>query len=573
MSAEPTANPIIEAQTAIPGQAAPGSGREFQQFYPPLQVALGSVSLECSEGRVGPSGIIARLRVRGEGVDLFRDLRMEAAGTRLPFVREVLDLTPHSPGDIEEALSILTDAVRDALREVSGAGADDEHNRSDLGNARRLVARHGEDIRYCFERGSWLIWNGWAWSWDENGEIDRLAKDTVEAIPEEVAAATNGDGSALLAWATTSESAPRLRAMRELARTEPGIPIPLSRLDADPMLLGVENGVVDLRSGVLLPPRREDYISKTATVRYDPEAVCPRWDRFMEEITGGDADLIRYLHQIYGMSLTGDTREQQMFILHGPGKNGKSTLIETVKGILGPYAVTASASTFQASNTDRVRSDIAALAGARHVAASEGYGDRPLDGEVIKRLTGGDTVTARRLFQAEFEFTPQFQVFLATNHLPDINRRDAALGRRIRIVPLTVECPEERRDKRLKQALLRERSGVLARLVGGCLDWQKNGLVEPEVVRMATANYHGAESIVACFVEGECERSPTASVFSRDLHKAYVERCERADLVPLSKQQFSAEVKRLGFERKLQGKDRLAAFVGLRLLQNPGGEE
>jgi hypothetical protein len=184
MSAEPTANPIIEAQTAIPGQAAPGSGREFQQFYPPLQVALGSVSLECSEGRVGPSGIIARLRVRGEGVDLFRDLRMEAAGTRLPFVREVLDLTPHSPGDIEEALSILTDAVRDALREVSGAGADDEHNRSDLGNAQeaRGAPRRGHPLLLRARLVADLERLG-TWSWDDSGEIDRLAKDTVEAIP------------------------------------------------------------------------------------------------------------------------------------------------------------------------------------------------------------------------------------------------------------------------------------------------------------------------------------------------------------------------------------------------------
>jgi putative DNA primase/helicase len=475
------------------------------------------------------------------------------------------EATFYSPGDIEEALSALSGLTRNALREASGGSTEQKHNRSDLGNARRLVARHGAGIRYCYERGSWLTWNGCTWSWDDSGEIDRLAKDTVGAIREEVSAATNGNGSALLAWATASEAAPRLRALIELARTEPSIPISLNRLDEDPMLLGVENGVVDLRSGELLPPRREDYISKTATVRYEPEANCPRWDRFMGEITGGDAEMIRYLHQIFGMTLTGDTREQQMFVLHGPGKNGKSTLIETLKGILGPYAVTASASTFQASNTDRVRSDIAALAGARLVAASEGYGDRPLDGEVVKRLTGGDTVTARRLYQAEFEFTPQFKVLFATNHLPEINRRDAALGRRIRIIPLTVECPEERRDKQLKSALIRERAGILARLVRGSLDWQEHGLVEPEAVKMATANYHGAENIVACFIDGECERTPTASVLSRDLYQAYVTRCEQADLVPVTQQQFSTEVKRLGFERKLQGKDRLAAYVGLKL--------
>src|SRR5690606_27300129 len=242
------------------------------------------------------------------------------------------------------------------------------HPDTDWGNAERLVERHGADIKYCAKLKGWHVWDGFRWVLDESGEILRRAADTVRAYHEEAAAALAekkkqirlvedlaGEAAALkkeldelkaqARFAKQSENKARLSAMVELAASQAGVAIAdPDKFDANPWLLNVENGTIDLREHRLLPHRREDLLTKIAPVAYDPNAECPRWEKFIHEIMGGDEELVRYLQKAVGYSLTGSTREQIWFLLYGSGANGKSVFLNTIQELLGDYAQQASSS-------------------------------------------------------------------------------------------------------------------------------------------------------------------------------------------------------------------------------------
>ena len=212
-------------------------------------------------------------------------------------------------------------------------------NQTDLGNAKRLVHHHGSHIRYVHAWKTWLIWTGSRWKIDGSGEIFRLAKDTVSRIYAESTHIEDEKArKRLLDWAKTSESGPKLREMVGLATSEPGISVNVSDLDRDPMLLNVLNGTINLKTGALQPHDPEDVITKLAPVHYDPDATSPRWKSFLSEIMNGDDTLVEYLQRAVGYSLTGNVTERKMFILHGGGRNGKSTFLDTIHTLLGDYA-------------------------------------------------------------------------------------------------------------------------------------------------------------------------------------------------------------------------------------------
>ena len=214
-------------------------------------------------------------------------------------------------------------------------------NYTDLGNAHRLVGLFGADIRFCAQFKQWFVWNGLRWVKDEDGEIQRYAKRVIMAMHSQVAQEENDAvRERLAAWALASEAAHRIEAMVKLARTEPTIPVHPSQLDPDPMLLGVANGVIDLRTGQLQAPRREDYITKQAPVHVDPSAECPRWNAFLRRIFDGDKELIAYHQRLAGYCLTGLAREHYLFMPFGQGANGKTVLWETLGSLLGDYAAT-----------------------------------------------------------------------------------------------------------------------------------------------------------------------------------------------------------------------------------------
>lgn len=423
-----------------------------------------------------------------------------------------------------------------------------EFHATDLGNAGRLVARHREDIRF-HERGKWLVWSGTRWVFNNTGEIDRKAKDTIRGLYEEAAAEKDPDvRGKLLKWAKASEAEGHFRSMISMAKTEPGVPVLAMEMDADPWLLNCGNGTLNLKTGELGPHRREDLITKQVPVNYDADAKCPNWDNFLGRIMEGNEALIAFLQRAVGYSLTGDTKEQVFFILCGGGANGKSTFLETVKAFLGDYARTADPAAFLAKKVDTVGNDIARLAGARFVSAQEVEIDRRLAEALIKQITGGDTITARFLYEEAFEFNPQFKLFLAVNHKPEIRGRDKAIWRRIHLVPFNVIIPPEEQDRSLIEKLKAELPGILAWAERGCRDWVKQGLNAPKEVSAATKAYREEMDILRPFLEECCVVGPQFQATAAALYVAYRHHCKKGGEEPLTQTAFGRRLRERGFQ-------------------------
>src|SRR5918997_1907939 len=213
-----------------------------------------------------------------------------------------------------------------------------EERFTDLANSERFIAQHGDNVRYCYPWGRWIVYNGVRWERDETGQVHRLAKETVRSIYQEAAEAEDESRRRQLAkHASHSEAEARVKAMLELAKSE--VPVSPDELDADPWKLNCLNGTIDLhRTGELQKHRREDLITKMAPVEYDPEARSEVWERCLKTITAGDGALERFLQRSAGYSLTGDVSEEVLFFVHGPAAAGKSTYIEALKSALGDYA-------------------------------------------------------------------------------------------------------------------------------------------------------------------------------------------------------------------------------------------
>ena len=423
---------------------------------------------------------------------------------------------------------------------------------TDLGNAERMAADYKTVLRFCHEQNTWLLWDGSRWARDTTGEIILYGADTVRAIyVDAIRERDKAKRQELVKHAIKSEGEPRMRAMISLAKSQPGIPVQPAELDFDPSLLNVENGTINLKTGKLQPHRQEDLITKIAPVEYDPEAKCPLFDKFLDRMMGENEDLKRFLQKAVGYSLTGDTSEQCLFMLHGAGQNGKSTFIETIRALQGDYARQTEFATFLANDrgNDRVRNDLARLDGARFVSAVEAEPGQRLSEVVVKQITGSDKIAARFLYQEFFEFVPQFKLFLATNHKPDIRGTDLAIWRRVRLIPFAVTIPENERDNHLLDRLKAELPGILNWALDGCLDWQEDGLRVPREVEVATSEYREEMDPIASFIEEHCVLGPDNQNSAAILYKSYMGWCDEEGERPITKKAFGMRLSERGFEQ------------------------
>jgi len=420
---------------------------------------------------------------------------------------------------------------------------------TDLGNAERLVEHFGNVIRHVPEWG-WLVWDGKRWARDPGKHrILRLAEETVRRIYPEANEAPNQDERTKLAkWAVTSENHQRVKAMVELAA--PMVLAKSEEFDADPFLLNCANGVVDLRTGELLPHTPEMRITKLAPVAYNPGADCPKWKKFLNDIFLNNQELISFVQRALGYSLTADVREDVFFVCWGLGRNGKSTLLGTVQRVLGDYAreVAPDVLLKRSEKGDAHPTGVADLVGVRFATARETEEGRHLATALVKAMTGRDRLKARFMRQDYFEFEPTHKLWLATNHKPIINDTTVSIWSRILLIPFRVFFGPEQCDKTLPEKLWEEREGILAWLVQGCLAWQREGLKPPKVVLEAVKEYQSEMDVLQRWLEECCVCDPKAETLFKELYESYETWCKDSDESPISKRAFRGKLIEKGFE-------------------------
>ena len=381
---------------------------------------------------------------------------------------------------------------------------------SDEAIALRFAKRHKSSLRFVNKWGHWLHFDGRLWLHDDT----LFVFDLVRQICRE--AANECDKPNVRA---AIASAKTVAAVERLARSDRTLAATHEQWDADPWLLNTPDGVVDLRTGNLRANQPEDFMSKITAV--GPHGDCPRFIEFLTHVTGDDASFVAYLRRVLGYVLTGSTREQALFFLHGKGSNGKSVLLLTIAKILASYHKSAAMETFIASANDRHPTDLAGLHAARLVTATETEDNRRWAESRIKSLTGGDTISARFMRQDYFEFTPAFKLMFAGNHKPSLRSVGEAIRRRFHLLPFTVQIPEEERDLELRAKLQSEWPGILQWMIEGALDWQTDGLRPPTAVIDATAAYLAAEDSVAAWIDEKCERNPSVWTSLSDLFASW----------------------------------------------------
>jgi putative DNA primase/helicase len=419
-------------------------------------------------------------------------------------------------------------------------------NLTDLGNAERLVARHGDDLRYCHPWGKWLAWDGRRWAVDATGEVERRAVETVASIYTEAANADDKDErKAIARHAERSEARRAIDAMIALARSRPGVPIMPDDLDADPWALNTASGTVDLRTGDLQAHDRSDLITKITLVEYELDIQAPIFEQFLERILPQEA-VRSFLQRAVGYAATGVAREEMLPILHGPGANGKSTLTGVLLEVLGDYAIQAAPDLLMLKKGAHP-TELADLFGARFVVCMENEEGRRLAESLVKHITGGDRIKARRMREDFWEFDPTHTVFLGTNHRPEVRGTDHAIWRRLKLIPFNVTIPEAEQDKTLPETLRSELRGILAWVVRGCIEYQCYGLGEPDQVRDATRGYRSDMDALAAFFEDRCVIHPRAEVPATQLYKAYQEWCAESGESDESQRRFGGRLQERGF--------------------------
>ncbi len=409
---------------------------------------------------------------------------------------------------------------------------------TDTGNAEALAEIYGSQLRYDHRRLRWLVWTGTRWEPENAGELKRLAIESIrrrQMIALEMKDTEKRKEA--VKWTLASENAQKLTNAAEIAKHLRPIADNGEHWDADGWLLGCTNGVLDLRTGTLRPGTPYDRITMTTGLDYDPAAACPRWDLFLNEIFNADQDLIEFIQRAVGYSLTGDTREQCLFLCWGGGANGKSTFLAVLRHVLTDYARNTPFSTFEQNRRDQNTNDIASLYGARLVTASETSEASRLNEARVKAITGGDPVTARFLFTEFFTYTPAYKIWLAMNHLPSITGTDEGIWRRIRLIPFTVSF-KGKEEKDLTTKLESEKLGILAWAVRGALEWQRIGLSAPAAVVKATEEYRDDSDLVAQFLEECTIRNERASVKAGELYKEFTKWCDQYSYQPLNQNTF-----------------------------------
>ena len=429
---------------------------------------------------------------------------------------------------------------------------------SDDALALNYAALHVDSLRYVAAWGAWMRYADGCWQ----QESTRFAYDQARRVCRWAAASTND-----IRLAVNLTSAKTVAAVERMAQADRRLATTVEQWDVDRMLLNTPKGVVHLMTGFLRPHDPADCLTKITAVAPDRTMAAPSWAAFLRRVTGADAALIGYLKRLSGYMLTGRTDEQMLAFAYGTGANGKSVFINTIAGILGDYARSAPIETFTESSGERHPTELAMLRGARLVTAVETEQGRRWAESRIKALTGGDKVAARFMRQDFFEYVPQFKLLIAGNHKPSLRSVDEAIRRRLHLIPFAITIPPAERDPSLADKLRTEWPAILAWMIEGCIEWQKQGLMVPPAVQAATAQYMESEDAFGLWLDECVQRRPDAHELTADLYASWKTWAELAGESAGSKKRFSQTMSDRGIEAKRQPGTGRNGFEGVRLIR------
>lgn len=437
----------------------------------------------------------------------------------------------------------------------------------DLGNAKRVVDHFGRVLRWVNERESWALYRGGRWEYVKpnvvQGMVQRMLDELVmptegahySAVPEDPDKPEETERAGFEKWLKSQRMSARIAAAQKEAQGRAELYASVNDFDAHPLLLNTANCIVDLSTGAARPHDPALMLMKQSPVAYDPEAACPGWDRFLARVQP-DEQMRGYLQRISGYSVTGDTREQSLFIHEGGGANGKSIWTSTVSAVLGDYGQAVSPAVLLASEQDQHPTGVAGMLGLRWLPASETAPGKRLDEQKVKSLTGGEPISARFMSKDFFEFTPVGKIHLVTNHLPRLS--DApSIWRRIHLIRWRVTIPLEQQDRTLQHRLMAELPGVLAWLVRGAAEWHARGLQVPAQALADVAAYRSDSDVFGDFLRTHTMPAPGAATPTGPLYQAYQSWAFAQGIrKPMSQPSFVETMAERGYERYRTGTSR-----------------
>ena len=461
---------------------------------------------------------------------------------------------------------------------------DARYTAADMGNSYLFADFYRETLRYAAQRGRWYHYDGSAWR-EDTGDLRAAAllKRLVQLL-EKLSAEVEGKDHKKAIWQRLNRLY-TLRVRQDILRDARTVhTVRMDEFDADPWLLNCLNGTLNLRTQTFRPHSADDLITNLAPVAYDPAASCPRWDRFVQEITAipetvqlsitadqpdPSAQKLDFLQKALGYALTGDTSRECMFILYGATtRNGKSTLLETISRMLGDYAAVARPETLAVRGNESGGSpneDIARLRGKRFVTVAEPENTHRFNASLVKRLTGNDTLNARFLHENSFEYQPQFKLFMNTNHRPTVNDETLFLSGRLKLIPFDRHFAEGQQDKNLKHYFAQPEclSAALNWCLAGLRKLQLEGLAEPDCVRAAIASYREESDWLTQFMQEHLLPDDKARVRMKQVYAAYAAWCRQNGFLQVNSAVFRRMLGEKAVIRKMRPDSNVNAVLVL----------
>jgi len=439
----------------------------------------------------------------------------------------------------------------------------------DMRNGKAFAFKWRGRMVFVTTRDAWLMWDGRTWKLCEKDEHIASAKECCKDLLASASAvfSTNQDmGKKLVADAMAAHNWPKINAMLKMAVSEPQMAVTDKELDSNPMLLGVQNGVVDLQSGHLLFNQPEMLVTRYCDANYVADMPCPKWVSFLDQIFQGDIATIESVQRLLGYTLTGLVTEEVMVICLGYGSNGKSVFNNVVQRIMGGYSRTAPPSLLASRRADdsSPRNDLASLVGARYVTISELQAGDKLDEQIVKQLAGREAIAARFLHKEFFEFMPTFTAWLRTNHKPIVTGEDDGIWRRLVVIPFKRKFEEDEKDPSIEGKLLEERNGILMWMLEGTRMYLRDGLKLSPRIKAEAAKYRNDSDLIGEFLADMTQPATNMKVNQQSLFNSWKDWCESNGFRSGSKKTFTQRLAERGFHDGRSNGVRF--YTGLKLL-------